>query len=518
MSDTRTSHSIRTAKITFFFTFVSIVVSFLSRRFFIEGLGIEVIGLRTTIGGFLSMLNLAELGIGASIGAALYKPLFDKNHTEINEIISMQGWLYRMVALVVSLGAVVLMFFFPSLFADMKAPLWYAYAIFLVSLISTLFSYTINYKTIVLSADQKSYKVAGIMSTAGLIKSFLQMLILYYLPDPFIYWIGLDLVVSLIGVYVLEHITRREYPWLKVDLSKGYAYVKKYPQILRRTGQIFIQSVSGLVVSYATPLILFSISTLAVVGGYDNYKNFVANVRALAHAPFTNMVPGVGNLIAEGNREKLYSFFWEAHALKQLIGGICAFGLLLFASPFVALWLGSDLIIGNLALLLIVLIGYIDICRSTIDSYIVAHGLFKDVWAPLAEGAINIGVSVALGLLIGWEGVLMGSLLSVLVIVVFWKPYFLFTNAFERSAGDYWRGYAKFPLITWALIGAFYALHLWLAPALDSFVDLFIYASVLTAVFSGLLFLAFYYTSEGFRAVSKRLWVIAQGYLRRTRR
>lgn len=87
-------------------------MNFISRRFLLEYLGIELLGLNTTVTNLLGFLNIAELGIGSAVSYALYKPLFERNKQTINEIVSVQGWLYRKIALIVILGALILMFFF----------------------------------------------------------------------------------------------------------------------------------------------------------------------------------------------------------------------------------------------------------------------------------------------------------------------------------------------------------------------------------------------------------------------
>ena len=77
---------------------VQIFVGFYSRKVFLDHLGAEVIGLNTTLGNILSFLNLAELGIGIAMATSLYKPIHDKDHEKITEILSMQGILYRRIA------------------------------------------------------------------------------------------------------------------------------------------------------------------------------------------------------------------------------------------------------------------------------------------------------------------------------------------------------------------------------------------------------------------------------------
>lgn len=137
-SETRTSKSIKNAKVALLFYFVNLVLQFFSRKIFLDYLGAEVLGLNTTAQNLLGFLNLAELGIGAAISFTLYKPLFERDTQAINEIVSVQGWMYRKIAYMVIAGACVLMFFFPWIFGKAEVPLWYAYGSFIVLLTGSL--------------------------------------------------------------------------------------------------------------------------------------------------------------------------------------------------------------------------------------------------------------------------------------------------------------------------------------------------------------------------------------------
>ena len=84
-----------------------------------------MLGLNTTATNLLGFLNLAELGISAAISYTLYTPLFQKDYETINEIVAVQGWLYRRIAYIVLAGGAVLMCFFPWIFAKMELPFCY---------------------------------------------------------------------------------------------------------------------------------------------------------------------------------------------------------------------------------------------------------------------------------------------------------------------------------------------------------------------------------------------------------
>ena len=171
----RTAKSIKNAKVALIFYFINLVLQFFSRKVFLDYLGAEVLGLNTTAQNLIGFLNLAELGIGGAIAFTLYKPIYEKNTQVINEIVSLQGWLYRRVAYVVIAGACVLMCFFPLIFEKAEVPLWYTYGSFIVLLVSALLGYFVNYRQIVLTADQKEYKITLNVQGFKVIKVLLQI-------------------------------------------------------------------------------------------------------------------------------------------------------------------------------------------------------------------------------------------------------------------------------------------------------------------------------------------------------
>ena len=86
------------------FYVLSIVLTFFSRRVFLECLGTEFIGLTGMLTNIMSFLSVAELGIGTSIVYFLYKPLQEDNHAKINEIMSMLAYLYRCIGYIIGAG------------------------------------------------------------------------------------------------------------------------------------------------------------------------------------------------------------------------------------------------------------------------------------------------------------------------------------------------------------------------------------------------------------------------------
>ena len=169
MSESRTSKSLKNAWVALFFYAINVIIGFWKRQVFFDYLGSEVLGLDTTASTLFSFLNLAELGIGSSVGYFLYRPMFLGDTVTMNKIVALQGWIYRRIAMIVMAGSAILMCFFPIIFAKIQLPLWYAYATFSVMLIGSMLGYFMNYRQCILAADQKGYKVTQVTSSAAVV-------------------------------------------------------------------------------------------------------------------------------------------------------------------------------------------------------------------------------------------------------------------------------------------------------------------------------------------------------------
>ena len=99
------------AKVNLAFYLLMTVFTFFSRKIFLDRLGADFIGLTGTLQNILGILNLAELGIGSAVSFVLYRPIKQGDKQTISEIISVFGYYYRKIGLVV-LGIAVLFFLF----------------------------------------------------------------------------------------------------------------------------------------------------------------------------------------------------------------------------------------------------------------------------------------------------------------------------------------------------------------------------------------------------------------------
>ena len=501
----RVHKSILNAKVNLLFYFLALIVSFFSRKIFLDSLGADFIGLTGTLGNILGYLNLAELGIGGCISIFLYKPIQSKDHETINEIISIFGYLYRIIGLIMLGTAIVISLFFPLIFKNEQIELGIIYFAFFSFLGSSLTGYFINYRQILLSADQKNYVVSGYFQTANIIKSIVQILLAYYYCNYYL-WVVIELVTGVICCVILNWKIKREYPWLNSNKNKGRMLLKKYPKIIVNTRQIFIHRIKDFLLNKSDDLFVYIFVSLEMVAFYGNYTIITTKITQLFSRAQDGIGASVGNLIAENDKKRILSVFWELMTIKFFTAGFLCFSIYYFTEPFIVIWLGEKYLLPHNILILLVLYTYISNIRGAVDMYNHAYGLYADTWSAWVELFINIGVTIIFGIQFGIVGILLGKIVSTGIIVIFWKPFYLFSSGLHLPYTTFWGGALRYHAVFATAFsgGAIVTKILPLNPA-DSYLSWGIFCGISLTVFLILELTGFYLFTFGMKDLIHRL-------------
>lgn len=479
----RVHKSFLNAEVNLIFYFLTLFLAFYSRKIFLDCLGAEFIGLTGTLGNILGYLNLAEFGITACIGFFLFKPLQANNRQEISEILSVLGFLYNRIGYAILAGGVIISLFFPFIFSKSELSLGIIYFAYYSFLGSSLIGYFINYRQILLTADQKNYLVAIYFKSASLFKTILQIFLAYNYQNLYV-WVGVEFLFGIIGCIILNWKINKEYPWLQVEKKNGRQLLKKYPDIIAKTKQVFIHKIKDFVLVKSDELFIFLFVSLKMVAYYGNYMIIISKLISLFSAITGSVGASIGNLVAEGNKPKMLKVFWEFTTIQHTIAAILAFSLYNFIEPFIAHWLGPEYIMDHRILILLIIYIYITNSRNSVDSFNYAHGLYADVWSAWAELIINISITIVGGLKWGIIGILLGKIASLLAIVVLWKPYYLFTSGFKESVSIYWKGVLRnYAISAVSFAAATYALSFITISPYQSFWNWIVYSAIGLVIF-----------------------------------
>ena len=439
----RVHKSLLNAKVNLVFYFLSLFFSFFSRKIFLDCLGDEFIGLTGTLGNILGYLNLAELGVGAAISFFLYKPLQANNRDEINEIISVFGYLYHKIGQFILLGGILISLFFPLIFGNTELGLGIVYFSFFSFLGSSLIGYFINYRQILLTADQKNYLVAVYFQSANLVKTALQIFLAYTYKNLFV-WVAIEFLFGIIGCIILNWKINKEYPWLKSNVRQGKVLLKKYPEVTPKIKQVFLHKIKDFILRQSDSIFIYAFVSLKMVAFYGNYTMLVNKLILLMNMALDGVTAGVGSLVAENNKDNTIKVFWELMTIRYFIAGFMCYSLFFLVEPFISLWLGHEYILSNRILILLLIYSYLLITNGVVYMYLHAYGLYQDVWAMWTELVLNVSLTIGLGWYIGLEGLLWAKLISVFLILVLWKPYFLFKEGLGMPISYYWNGTIRY--------------------------------------------------------------------------
>lgn len=442
MAVSRTRRTIQNSKVSLILFVIQILVGFYSRKIFLEYLGDEVIGLNTTLGNILSFLNLSELGIGMAMATSLYKPIHDNNHETIVEILSVQGILYKRIAWLLCGMSIPILIAMPYIFPSTECSIVYAYVAYLVFLSGSIFSYLWNYRQVLIQADQKNFKLMPWIHGVRYSKIFLQIALLMFTPLGIWGWIGAELAGGIVTVFAINHVIRKEYPWLRPSEESAKLLLPRYKSLMTKVKQLFAHKIGTFVLHQTSPLIIYAFVSLETVTYYGNYMMLIGYCMTLMNVIFGGISASIGNLIADNNKNHTMEVFWELFTSRVWIAGIACFGVYIFVGPFISIWLGNRYVFGESTLLLLILYMYIHISRTVIESFKDAYQLFADVWSPIAESCLNLGCSILFGYLWGLNGVLMGVNLSLIIIILLWKPYYTFRHGLKSPVLPYYMQYA----------------------------------------------------------------------------
>ena len=495
----RVHRSIMNIKVGMFFYILSLFLAFFSRRVFLDCLGTEFIGLTGMLMNIMTYLSVVELGIGMSIVFFLYKPLQEDDHQKINEVMSMLAYLYRCIGIIIGGIGIITSFFFPWWFGHLSTELPLVYFAFYSFLFTTIAAYVFNYKQILVGANQKQYLVNAYFQTISIAQSIVQILLAYYYRNLWL-WVAVGLIFTVIGIIMFNRRIKQLYPWLNINLREGRLNLKKYPEVLKKTRQVFIQKIKDIILYHSDEILVGMFVSVIKVAYYGNYLIIINKLNYLVNILSEGLSAGVGNLLAEGNEKNIMKIFWELTAARFFILGIITFSLLMFLQPFIGCWLGAQYQLDNIIIYLLIFNLFIRYQSAAVYIYIGSAGLFSDVWTAWTELIINLAVTILLAPTYGIIGILLGKIISFFFISVFWKPYYLFSQGFHKSVAIYWRGMAPYYII----YAIFTALSLWLKYSVidthvDSFISLALYGFSITIPLLALFFIMLFLFTTGMK-------------------
>lgn len=420
---------------------ILLILGFVSRKIFVEIFGLEILGVNGLLSNVISMLSLAELGIGGAIYYSLYKPLAKNDHSQIKAIMQLYGRLYRYIAIVVACIGMALVPFLDKI-VNSNINNNYLIGVYLCFLIDSVLSYVLSYKKNIISADQKNY-VVNIIQTAFSVTVSVAQIIIIIRTHNYILYLVVKIIFGFFSNVTFHIVANKMYPYLK-DKRKVGLNKEIEAELIKNAKALCIVMIASYCIAGTDNILISIFVNITAVGVYSNYILIINIIKGLVGQIFNSIRASFGNFLIEKSLDEAHDMFNILDFLNFWIISFCCVCLIVLLNPFISLWLSKDALFPFHLVVIMVANFYI---RSTISSIeIVRDGAgmyspypFFKYWT-LLEGILNLilGILLAGTFKMGILGIQLATTVSMQIGIVI-LPVTVYKYVFKRSSRPYFR-------------------------------------------------------------------------------
>lgn len=415
--------------------FIKVLFAFAGKTFLIKILGDEYNGINALFGSIISMLSVAELGIGAAIVYNLYKPVKESNIEQIKSLMRFYRDCYFAISGIVLLLGICMIPFLNGLVGQIHIS-ESIYTLFFLFLIESASSYLLTYKRSIFYADQKNYiiSICDIGYTFAL--HSLQIAALF-LTKNYVSYLVAGIICRVSENLIIQYCANRMYPYLKErDVKKISVTVRQ--DIAKKVKGLLFHKIGSYVVFGTDNLIMSRMIGIVAEGLYSNYLTIINPLANIVGQMINALQGSVGNLLVETDKEKNYTIYKRIALLNfwlYTVVSICFFYLI---QDFIVLWLGERYLFNGLVVFVLSLNLWQTGMRNALGVFKNAAGIFyEDRYIPIIESIINLVVSIILTRYCGIVGVFLGTFVSSLAIFCYSYPVMVYQPLFNKGYGQY---------------------------------------------------------------------------------
>ena len=442
----RTFNSLRNVKVSVICQCLGIIISFLLRRVFVSTLSSEYLGVHGTFTSILSMLSLAELGVGSAISYSLYKPIAENNRDQICALMQLYRKVYFVIGCIVFLLGGVLTPLLQFIVRDLPE-LPYIRLIFFLFVVNSASSYFFTYKQSLITATQNKYIVSlyhyGLNALMYLVQAFFLLIsknYILYLVTEFVFVFIRNVLLAKKADKLFPEYVKKTSAALEKDTRKS---------IIRNTKAMMAHRLGGVVVLGTDNLLISYFVGFISTGLYSNYRMVTSGLGAVLNTVFHSLTASVGNLGATEDHTHALLVFRRVDFAARWLFGFSAICLAVLFNPFIELWVGREYLFDEKIVLVIAINYYLSGMRQSVLTFRDAYGLYwYDRWKPVAEIIINLTSSILLARVYGVLGILLGTLISTLLTCFWMEPYVLYKYALKAPIRNYFLSYLIGVVIT----------------------------------------------------------------------
>ena len=470
------------------------LLGFILRTVFISYLGDTLNGINDLYTGILSVLSLAELGVGTALNYSLYGPVARKDYEKIKSYMQLYKKAYRVIGLVIAVIGLAISPFLPYLVKQPQGvsvrDLTLYYFIFLFNTVSTYF---VAYKYSLAYAEQKNYIQTNTITITKMITVTLQIAVIVTTRNFYLYLLTAAAVELIQKIFISWYLNRL-YPYLK-DKNVKKLSKEETGEVVTKTKALVFHKVGDVARLQTDSMIISAFINVTLVGFVGNYNMILNSVANFVNIIFNSVLSSFGNLIATESKEKQYDVFKVYRFFACWIYGFSAVGFFLLLTPFIVIWQGNEKVLAASVVACILIDYYFKGDRIVLSNFKTAAGVFEqDKYLALIQGVVNLILSIVLVQKIGLVGIYIGTIISGLIANIT-KPFIIYRVCFEKSVKTYFLDSVKYLAVLGGILVLLTQIKQFVMPQVTilSFAVMFV---VICVVFNGIFLLLFGRTQE----------------------
>lgn len=442
----RTKNTIRNIFTGIFGNIFTLLLPFVVRTIIIYKLGSEYIGLGSLFTSILQVLSVTELGFASAIACTMYEPIAKKDTLKIIESITLLKTIYKIVGAFILIVGLAITPFLHLLIKDGVSVDVNIYFLYFIHLANTTVSYFFyGYKNTIISANQRYDIINCINATMALFRGIIQIIILLISSNYYLYIITLP-IVTIISNLFINYCTNKLYPELNVKTKYS---LKGIENIWKKISGIAIGRISLMCRNSFDSIIISSLLGLTTVAIYSNYYLIFSSISSILSVILTSMSASVGNSLVLESEEKNENDHIRFDFYYEVIVSFCTICLFLLYQPFMAFWVGRDLMFSLKTMSLFCIYFYINQLAQVRSVYSEAAGLWWHFrYLTIGEMFANLVLNIGLGYLFGVNGIIIATIITAFVGSYLGCSFITYKKLFHKSAKEYFFNNLFYQIVT----------------------------------------------------------------------
>ena len=415
---------------------------FITQGMFTKILGINFAGLDANFGAVVSILAIAELGLGVGIVYKLYKPIAEEQWDKVSVILCFLRRCYIFIAIIISALSLASAYSVIVWIGEDFSKIWLL-QIYVLYVIDLLSSYLYTHKRSMFIADQKNYINNSIHTFAQIGMFVLQILVLSLFRSFELYLIC-RIVSRLAENIFISYKFDKKYSFVNLKIKENLSRVEK-KDLFKNIKALFFHKISAFAPSISI-FIIKNVEKLREVGIFSNYNSISNALATVTGEIFNGVLASFGSLLGTSDRNKVYKSFKMLYFLNFLMYSFIIPTFVCLITPFAVLWTGSDSIFPISTAVSIAAYLYVYGMRQSIVMVKASAGIYdQDKYLSLVGLSITCFSSYILSHYLGVTGVMTGNILGILLVPYWVQPYLVYGEIFKKKSILY---HLKFILYT----------------------------------------------------------------------